>query len=85
MQLAPQQMEVVRRCCAVGHDPIVATAHGQEPFQTRRGVFRPLPFIPMRQQADEAGHAEPFAFAGTDELVKHDLRAIGEIAELRFP
>ena len=26
-----------------------------------------------------------FAFAGGDELVEHDLRAIGEIAELRFP
>src|SRR5688572_30288053 len=48
-------------------------------------MFRPLPFIAVRQQADEAGHAQPFALARRDELVEDDLRAIGEIAELRLP
>ncbi len=48
-------------------------------------MLRPLPFIAMRQQHHEAAHAQPFAFARKDELVDDDLRAIGEIAELRFP
>src|SRR6266581_319420 len=48
-------------------------------------MLRPLPFIAMRQQADEAAHAQPFALARGDELVEHDLRAIGKVAELRLP
>ena len=48
-------------------------------------MFRTLAFIAMRQQADEAGHAQPLAFARRDELVEQNLRAIGEIAELAFP
>ena len=48
-------------------------------------MFRPLAFVAMRQQADEARHAQPFALARRDELVEHHLRAIGEIAELRLP
>ncbi len=48
-------------------------------------MFRPLAFIAVRQQHHEARHTQPFAFAGTDELVNHDLRTISEIAELRLP
>ena len=39
----------------------------------------------VRQKHDKTRHAQPFAFTRTDELVEHDLRAVGEIAELRFP
>ena len=85
MQLAAQQVEVVRRRGAVRHDPVIAATHGQEPFQTGRRVFGPLAFVAVRHQANEAGHAQPFAFARADELVEHDLRAVGKIAELRFP
>ena len=48
-------------------------------------MFRPLPLIAMRQQADEARHAQPLALAAGNELVEDHLRAIGEVAELRFP
>ena len=48
-------------------------------------MFRPLAFIAVRQQQHQARHAQPFHFARGDELVDHHLRAIGEIAELRFP
>src|SRR5260370_42535836 len=48
-------------------------------------MLRALPFIAVRQQADEAGHAQPFAFTRRDELVEYDLGAVGEVAELRFP
>ena len=85
MQLAAQDVESSSRVCAVGHDPVVAAAHVQEAFQTCGRVFRPLAFEPVRQQADETRHAQPFAFARADELVEHDLRAVGKIAELRFP
>ena len=48
-------------------------------------MLRPLALVAVRQQHHEAGHAQPFALARGDELVDHDLRAVGEIAELRFP
>ena len=48
-------------------------------------MLRPLALVAVRQQADETGHAQPFALAGGDELVEHDLRAVGEVAELRLP
>ena len=48
-------------------------------------MFRPLAFVAMRQKTDETGHAQPFALGGGDELIEHDLRAVGEVAELRFP
>ena len=48
-------------------------------------MFRPLPFVTVREQHDEAVGAQPFRLARRDKLVDHDLRAVGEIAELRFP
>ncbi len=85
VQLTAQDVEVVRRGCTVRNDPVVTTTHLQEAFQTGRGMFRALAFEPMRKQDNKTRHAQPFAFAGADELVKHDLGTIGEIAELCFP
>ena len=48
-------------------------------------MLRPLPLVAVRQEADERRHAQPFALARRDELVEHDLRAVGEVAELRLP
>ena len=48
-------------------------------------MLRPLALVAVRQQADEARHAQPLALARRDELVEHDLRAVGEVAELRLP
>ena len=39
----------------------------------------------MRKQHHQTGEQSPFIFAGDDELVDDDLRAIGEIAELCLP
>jgi len=47
-------------------------------------MLRSLAFIAMGQHADEAGHAQPLALARRDELVEQHLRAVGEVAELRF-
>src|SRR5262249_3295388 len=54
-------------------------------LEPRRRVLRPLPFVTVRKQADEARHAQPLALAGGDELIEYHLRAIGEVAELCFP
>ena len=48
-------------------------------------MLRTLALVAVRQQADEAGHAQPLALARRDELVEHHLRAVGEVAELRLP
>src|SRR5260370_14186571 len=48
-------------------------------------MLRPLALVTVRQHADEARHAQPLALARRDELVEYDLRAVGEIAELRLP
>ena len=44
-----------------------------------------LAFVAVRQKQDEAGGKTPLVFAGADELIDDDLRAVDEIAELRFP
>ena len=85
VQLAAQDVEVVGRRRAVGDLPVVLRAQLQEALQTRGGMLRPLPLVAVRQQAHEARHAQPLALARGDELVEHDLRAVGEVAELRLP
>ncbi len=48
-------------------------------------MFRTLAFVAVRQQQHESAQAIPLRFAGADELIDDDLRAVGEIAELPFP
>ena len=57
----------------------------EKALEPRRTVLRPLALVAVRQQHDEAGHAQPLAFAGGDEIVDDHLRAVGEVAELRLP
>ncbi len=85
LHLATQNVEVVGRRRDVCHLHIVFRTKLEITFQTRRGVFRPLTFKTMRQKADETRHTQPLAFARRDELVKHDLRTIGEVTKLGFP
>ena len=85
LQLAAQDVEVVRRRRTIGDLHVVLGAHLQPSLETGGGVLRTLALIAMRQQAHEARHSEPLALARRDELVEHHLRAIGEVAELSFP
>jgi len=39
----------------------------------------------MREQHHETAHLAPFRLSRSDELIDNHLRAIREIAELRFP
>ena len=57
----------------------------QEALGTRRRVLGALPFVAVRQQQHESADAAPLHLARSDELVDHDLRAVREVAELRFP
>ena len=44
-----------------------------------------LALIAVRQEADQGRQAQPLPLASGDELVEDNLRAIGEVAELRLP
>ena len=85
LQLPAQDVEVVRRRRAVGDLHVVLGAHLQEALEAGGGMLRTLALVAVRQQADEARHAQPLALARRDELVEHHLRAVGEVAELRLP
>ncbi len=85
LELAAQDVEVVRRRRAVGDLHVVFGAHLQD---SARAAPRNAPAPGPRSRAaaaDEARHAQPLALARGDELVEHHLRAVGEIAELRLP
>src|SRR5208283_5921463 len=56
-----------------------------ESLDARAGMFRALALVAMRQQQHQAGGQAPLVFAGAKELVGDHLRAVDEIAELRFP
>ena len=44
-----------------------------------------LPFVAVRQEHRQAALAAPLGLTGADELVDHDLSAVGKVAELSFP
>src|SRR4029077_4475534 len=85
VQLAPEHMEIIGGRGAIGDLPIVLGAELEIALDPRRGMLRALALIAMGEQHDEAGHAQPFALAGGEELVDHHLGTIGEIPELRLP
>ena len=83
--LAAQQVEHLRRRGRLDHLHVVVRAQLQETLDTRRRVLRTLAFVAVRQEHRETRHAAPLHFARRDELVDHDLRAVHEVTELRFP
>ena len=85
VHLAAQQMEILRRGSAVADQHVIFGAQREETFDARAGMLGPLPFEAVRQQHHQAAGLSPFLLAAGDELVDHDLRSVGEIAELRFP
>ena len=44
-----------------------------------------LAFVAVGEEHDEAAGLSPFRLRRRDELVDHDLRTVGEVAELGFP
>ena len=85
VELAAQDVEIVRGRGGAGDLHVVLRAKLQIALKARGRMFWALAFIAMRQQHHEAGHAQPFHLARRNELIDNDLRAVREIAELRFP
>ena len=84
-RLPAQQMKILRRRGWLTNLDIVARRHLQKPLHACAGMFRPLPFIPMRQQQNQTTEQSPLVFRRCQKLVGDDLRTVGEIAKLRFP
>ena len=85
VHLAAQQVEVLRRSGAVAHLHVVFGAERQEALDAGAGMLGALAFKAVRQQHHQAARLAPLGFGAGNELVDHDLRAVGEVAELRFP
>src|ERR1035437_7193172 len=85
VHLAAQQVEVLRGRRAVAHLHVVFGAEREVALDTGARVFGALPFVAVREQHHQAARLSPLLLAAGNELVDHDLRAVGEIAELRFP
>ena len=83
--LPPQKMEILRRRRRLADLDIVARGKLQVALDTRARMFRPLPFVAVRQKHHDAREQVPFILARRDELIDDDLRAVREVAELRFP
>src|SRR5206468_2834877 len=54
-------------------------------LQARAGVFGALPLQAVREEQHETREALPFLFGADDKLIDDGLRAVPEVAELRFP
>ena len=64
---------------------IVVRGELEEALHARAGVLRALAIVAVRKEHDDAGEQTPLGFAGGDELVDDDLRAVDEVAELGLP
>ena len=84
-RLPPQQVEVLRRGRAVGDAHVDVGRRLQEPLEPRARMIGPLALVAVRQQQHERRRQAPLGAARRDELVEHDLRAVDEVAVLRFP
>ena len=75
-------------CAAVValHTWMLSSAHElQEALDARRRVLRALALEAVRQQQHQTVRLAPLVFGRDDVLVDDDLRAVDEVAELRFP
>ena len=84
-RLPAQQVEVLRRGRAVGDADVDVGRQLQEALRPRAGVIRSLTFVRVRQQQHERRPLPPLAARRDEELVDDDLRAVDEVAVLRFP
>lgn len=83
--LAADHVEALRRRGRHAHQHVLQRAQLQEALKPCGAVLRALAFVAVRQEQRQARDPAPLGFASGDELVDHHLRAVGEVAELRFP
>src|SRR5579863_6808867 len=84
-RLPAQQMKILRGRGGLADVHVALGGELHEALDARAGVFRALAFVAVREQQHQAGGEPPFVFAGAEELIDDNLRAIRKIAELRFP
>ena len=84
-RLAPQQMEVLRRRRAVGDAHVGVGGGVEEALEPRARVVRPLAFVAVGQQQHQRRRHAPLRAARGHVFVEDDLRAVDEVAVLRFP
>src|SRR5690242_18727633 len=85
VHLPAQEVEVLRRSSDVAHQHIAFGAEREVTLDPRARMFGPLSLEPVWQQHHQTARLSPLGLSTGDELVDHDLRAVGEVAELRFP
>lgn len=78
-------MKILRGVGGLADLDVVARGELEKPFDARAGMFGALALVSMGKKHHHSGQQTPLIFARGDELIDDDLRAIGEITELRFP
>src|SRR5215208_1229010 len=84
-RLTPQDVEVLGGGRAVDQTQVDIRGGFEKPLGTGVGMLRSLPLVAMRQEEYQRGCQAPFGSTGSNELIEHDLRAVDEVAVLRFP
>jgi len=84
-RLPPQQVEELRSGRAVGEPQVDIGGHLKKALRAGAGMIGTLSFVRVRQQQHERWPQPPLATARHEELVEHRLRAVDEVAVLRFP
>ncbi len=84
-RLAAQQVEVLRGRGGLANVHVAFGGELHEALNARAGMLRALAFVAVGEKKDQSGGKTPLVFAGADELVDDDLRAVDEVAELGFP
>ena len=84
-RLAAQHVEVLCGGRAVDDAHVEVGGQLQEALHTRARVIRALALVAVRQQQHERGRHAPLGAARHQVLVENGLRAVDEIAVLRFP
>ncbi len=83
--LAAQQMKILRRSGRLANLHIFFARELHKALDARAGMLGALTFVAVRQQHDQTGGKIPYVLTGADEMNDDDLRAVGEISELRLP
>ena len=85
LDLAPQQVEVLRRRGGVDDLHVLLGGEQQPALDARARMLRPLALEAVGQQDDEAAQPVPLVLGAGDELVDDHLGRVDEIAELSLP
>ena len=85
LDLPSQQMEILRGRRRITNLEIVLRAKLEITLEARARMFRSLAFVTMRQQHHEPRRLLPLVFRSRDVLIDDRLRAVAEVAKLRFP